>query len=321
MKYAKIVATGSYLPKRVLTNTELEKMVDTTDEWIRSRVGIKSRHIVSDGETLLDMLAESAKLIIERAGIKPNDVDGIVVGTTSNDYIFPSAANLLQARLGITNHCGTFDVQAACSGFIYAMSIAEQYIKTGKMKNVLVLGGEAISHYINWKDRGTCVLFGDGAGGVLLTGSDEPGIVSTHIHSDGQYKELLYAANHWHEEGDMVKRPQIVMEGKEVFKVAVNTLNDIVTEVLEENNLDKSEITWLVPHQANMRIITATAKKLGMPMDRVIVTVDTHGNTSAASIPLAFDTAVTDGRIKQGDLVLMEAFGGGFTWGSALIKM
>jgi 3-oxoacyl-[acyl-carrier-protein] synthase-3 len=261
MKNSKIVATGSYLPKKVLSNADLEKMVDTSDEWIQSRAGIKSRHIVGD-ETLLDMLEHSAKQIIERAGIAVNDIDGIIVGTTSNDYIFPSAGNLLQARLGITNNCGSFDVQAACSGFIYALSIADQFIKTGAMKNILVMGAEAISRYINWEDRATCVLFGDGAGGVLLTASEEPGLLSTHIHSDGRYKDCLHAANNWHEKGDMVKRPEIVMVGKEVFKAAVNTLNDIVTEVLEANKLEKSDITWLVPHQANMRIITATAKNI-----------------------------------------------------------
>ncbi len=320
MNYAKIVSTGSYLPKRVLTNAELEKMVDTTDEWICSRVGIKNRHIIGEDETLLDMVEAAARQIVERAGIEPNQIDGIIIGTTSNDYIFPSAANLLQARLGIKNCCGTFDVQAACSGFIYALSTADQFIKTGAMNTVLVMGAEAISHYINWKDRTTCVLFGDGAGGVLLTRSDKPGIMATHLHSDGSHKEYLYAANHWNEKGDTVKRPQVVMEGKEVFKVAVNTLNDLVEEVLVKSNLKKSDIDWLVPHQANMRIITATAKKLELPMDRVVVTVSEHGNTSAASIPLAFDTAVMDGRIQRDQLILMEAFGGGFTWGSALIR-
>lgn len=320
MKYAKIVATGSYLPERVLSNAELEKMVDTSDEWIFSRAGIKNRHIIGDDEMLSDMLEAAARKIIEDADIDVNTIDGIVVGTTSGDFIFPSSANELQARLGITNRCPSFDVQAACSGFLYALSIAEQYIKSGSMKNILVMGAEAISNYIDWKDRTTCVLFGDGAGGVLLSASDEPGIYSTHIHSDGKYRDALYAPHHWHEKGDMLERPVIKMEGKEVFKIAVNTLSEVVTEALEANNLDKSEIDWLVPHQANLRIITATAKKLGMPMEKVILTLEDHGNTSAASVPLALDAAVREGKIKTGDLLLLEAFGGGFTWGSSLVR-
>lgn len=318
--YSKIIGTGSFLPEKVLTNADLEKMVDTSHDWIVERTGIERRHVVSDGESLTDMLEAAATRALDAAGVKPNELDGIIIGTTSGEHVFPSSANELQARLGITNNCPTFDLQAACSGFIYALSVSDQFVKTGFMKKVLVIGAEVISKYIDWTDRGTCVLFGDGVGAVVLTASEEPGVLSTHIHSDGRHRHLLYADSHFFAKGDMVPRPKVKMQGKEVFKVAVNTLNDIVNETLEKNNLDKKDIDWLVPHQANLRIIQATAKKLELPMDRVIVTVHEQGNTSAASVPLALDEAVRSGKIKPGELVMLEAFGGGFTWGSALVR-
>lgn len=320
MMYGKILGTGSALPERIMTNADLEKMVDTTGEWIVSRSGIESRHIISDHESIADLLEKAARGAIEASGIEIDSLDGIIIGTTSGDYVFPSAACELQARLGMTNHCPAFDLQAACSGFIYALSVADQFIKSGAMKRILVMGAEVISNYVDWTDRSTCVLFGDGAGAVVLEASAEPGIVSTHIHADGRHLNLLYAKNDWRTKGNHIHRPHVKMEGREVFKVAVNTLDMIVEETLQKNNVSKEDIDWLVPHQANMRIITATAKKLDMPMERVVVTVDKHGNTSAASIPLALDIAVRDGRIKRGDLILLEAFGGGFTWGSALIR-
>lgn len=319
--YSKLIGTGSYLPERVLSNADFEKMIETTDEWIVSRSGIKNRHFIGEGQTVVDMVEIAAKRALEAAGIQAADLDGIIIGTTSGHRIFPSVANELQARLGITNNCPSFDLQAACSGFIYALSVSDQFIKTGYMKTVLVIGAEVISNYIDWTDRATCVLFGDGAGAAILTASTTPGILSTHIHSDGRYGHVLYADNHFGEKGDMLPRPKIKMEGKEVFKFAVNTLNDIVEETLAKNNLTKQDIDWLVPHQANLRIIQATAKKLDLPMERVVVTVHEQGNTSAGSVPLALDEAMRDGRIKAGELVMLEAFGGGFTWGSALIRV
>ncbi len=319
-QYSKILGTGSCLPSRTMSNADFEKMIDTSDEWIVSRSGIKNRHFVEGNQGLVDITEVAARKAIETSGLSVNQIDGIIIGTTSGDYVFPSAACDLQARLGITNHCPAFDIQAACSGFIYALSIADQFIKNGAMRYVLVVGGEVISNYINWEDRSTCVLFGDGAGAAVVGLSDEPGILSTHIHSDGRYRDLLYAKHAWKEEGKKITRPYIVMEGKEVFKIAVNTLNDIVEEALTANQLQKSDIDWLVPHQANLRIIAATAKKLDLPMERVVVTVAEQGNTSSGSIPLALDEAIRDGRIKRGELLLLEAFGGGFTWGSALVR-
>jgi 3-oxoacyl-[acyl-carrier-protein] synthase-3 len=319
-QYAKILGTGSCLPNKVMSNQDFEKMIDTNDEWIVSRSGIKNRHFVEDNQGLVDIIEVAARRAIEASGLSADQIDGIIVGTTSGDYVFPSAACDLQARLGIKNACPAFDIQAACSGFIYALSVADQFMKNGAMRYVLVVGGEVISNYINWEDRSTCVLFGDGAGAVVLGLSESPGILSTHIHADGRYRDLLYAKHAWKEQGKTITRPYIVMEGKEVFKVAVNTLNDMVEEALVANQLQKSDIDWLVPHQANLRIIVATAKKLDLPMERVVVTVAEQGNTSSGSIPLALDEAVRDGRIKRGELLLLEAFGGGFTWGSALIR-
>ena len=321
MSHARILGTGSYLPARVLTNAELERMVETTDQWIVERTGIRERHIVADDETSSTMGIEAARRALAAAGVDAQQIDLIVVATTTPDLVFPSTACLIQERLGI-RECPAFDVQAVCTGFVYALAIAEKFIRTGSARNALVIGSEVLSRIIDWKDRSTCVLFGDGAGAVVLGRSDEPGIVSAHLHADGQYKDLLcvptgIGTNH---RQDAALRPYVRMEGSEVFKVAVTTLGRIVDETLAANRMQQTDITWLVPHQANIRIIAATAKKLGLPMERVVVTVDRHGNTSAASIPLAFDEAVRDGRIRRGDTVLMEAFGGGFTWGAVLLR-
>ncbi len=320
MTYSRIIGTGSYLPEKILTNAELEKMVDTSDEWITDRTGIKKRHIV-DGQTTCDLAEQAARNAIEASGISIHDIDLIIVATTTPDRIFPSTACLLQDRLDI-HGSAAFDVQAVCTGFVYALGLADMFITTGKARNALVVGAETLSNIVDWTDRGTCVLFGDGAGAVVLSASEEQGILSTHLHADGQYKELLTVPAGLSENPELLKSGKAFMEmkGNEVFKVAVNTLGRIVDETLDANNMQKSDIDWLVPHQANIRIIKATARKLSMSMDNVVVTVDEHGNTSAASIPLALDIAVRDGRIKKGDTVLLEAFGGGFTWGSALLK-
>ena len=319
--YSKITGTGSYLPERILTNADLELMVDTSDEWIRSRTGIEKRHIAADDQSTCDLAEKAALSAIEAAGIKNDDIDLIIIGTTTPDLIFPSTACLLQQRLDI-HGCPAFDIQAVCTGFIYAMSVADQFISNGNAKCALVIGAECVSRIIDWKDRNTSVIFGDGAGAVILQASETPGILSTHIHADGQYQDLLKVPAGISSNYDMLKAEKafVTMQGNEVFKVAVNTLGRIVDETLEANSMQKEDIDWLVPHQANTRIISATAKKLGMSMDRVIVTVDQHGNTSAASVPLALDVAVRDGRIKANETVLLEAFGGGFTWGSVLLR-
>ena len=321
MTHARILSTGSYLPARVLTNAELERMVDTTDQWIVERTGIRERHLAADDETASTMGLEAARRALAAAGVEARQVDLIIVATTTPDLVFPATACLIQERLGV-HECPAFDVQAVCTGFVYALTIAEKFIRTGSARCALVIGSEVLSRIVDWKDRSTCVLFGDGAGAVVLGAADAPGIVSTHVHADGQYKDLLrvpcgIGTSH---RRDSALRPFVQMEGSEVFKVAVTTLGRIVDETLAANRMQQSDIKWLVPHQANIRIITATAKKLGLPMERVVLTVDRHGNTSAASIPLAFDEAVRDGRIQRGDTVLMEAFGGGFTWGSVLLR-
>lgn len=318
MTYARIAGTGSYLPDRILSNADLEKMVETTDEWIVERTGIRERHIAAENQVTSDLALEAAKKAIEAAGIDVQAIDLIIVATTTPDRIFPSTACILQAKLGIANGAPAFDVQAVCSGFVYGLTVADSFIKSGQAKCALVVGAETLSRITDYTDRGNCILWGDGAGAVILQASEQPGIVSTHIHADGRYQQLLYVDGgvSLKTEGQAYMR----MEGNAVFKVAVNTLDAIVDETLEANGLSKSDIQWLVPHQANIRIIQATAKKLGMSMDNVVLTVDRHGNTSAASIPLALDTAVRDGRIKAGEMVLMEAFGGGFTWGSVLVK-
>ncbi len=303
-----------------MENTELEKMVDTSDEWIKSRTGIHKRHIAAENETTCDLAEHAARLAMQAASVTADDIDLIIVATTTPDLVFPSTACLLQERLGVSG-TAAFDVQAVCTGFIYALSIADKFIKTGAATKALVVGAETLSNIIDWTDRDTCVLFGDGAGVVILEASEQPGIISTFLHADGQHKDLLMVPVGISTDYDSVKsgNAYMQMQGNEVFKMAVNTLGRIVDETLAANNLEKKDIDWLVPHQANTRIISATAKKLDMPMDKVVVTVDQHGNTSAASVPLALDVAVRDGRIQRGDKLLLEAFGGGFTWGSALI--
>ena len=315
--YTKIIGTGSYLPEQVRTNADLEKMVETSDEWIVSRTGIRERRIAAANETVSTMGYEAAKRALEMAGINNEQIGLIIVATTSATHAFPSAACQIQNMLEIKG-CPAFDVAAACAGFTYALSIADQYVKSGAVKHALVIGSDALARTLDPDDRGTIILFGDGAGAVVLGTSEEPGIISTHMHADGSYGELLTLPNldRVHPENPTY----LTMAGNEVFKVAVTELARIVDETLTANNLERSELDWLVPHQANLRIISATAKKLGMSMDSVVVTLDRHGNTSAASVPSALDEAVRDGRIKPGQLVLLEAFGGGFTWGSALVR-
>ncbi|MDC1287987.1 ketoacyl-ACP synthase III [Gammaproteobacteria bacterium] len=321
MSYARITGTGGYLPDNVMTNHDLEKMVETSDQWIRERTGIEQRHIAADDETTVDLAEKASRSAIEAAGIDPADIDLIVFATSTPDKIFPSSACILQARLDI-HGCPAFDIQAVCTGFIYALAIAEKFIQSGSVRTALVVGAEVFSRILNWQDRDTCVLFGDGAGAVILQADDETGILSSHIHADGKYENLLWVPHGVGDGFDQVKAGKafVEMRGNEVFKIAVNTLGRIVDETLEANDMEKSDIDWLVPHQANIRIITATARKLKMSMEQVVVTVNKHGNTSAASVPLALDVAVRDGRIKRGELLLLEAFGGGFTWGSVLVR-
>jgi 3-oxoacyl-[acyl-carrier-protein] synthase-3 len=319
-RYAKVLGTGGYLPAEIRTNDYISQTVDTSDSWIVERTGIKSRHIAGADESAASMAEIAARQAIAAADIDPNEIDLIIVTTGTPDRVYPSTGCLLQQRLGIKN-CVAFDVQAACSGSIFALSIADQYIKTGAVKKALIVGSEVNSRIIDWSDRGTCILFGDGAGAVLLGASDSAGILSTHIHSDGEFEDLLYCPNpNAAAVSSVAELPYISMRGNEVFKVAVNTLGRIVDETLNANNMEQSDIDWLVPHQANIRIIAATAKKLKMSMDQVILTVEEQGNTSSASILLALNEGVRDGRIKRGQVVLLEAFGAGFTWGSALIK-
>ena len=320
--FARIAGTGSYLPEKLLTNDDLAKQVDTSDEWIRSRTGIRERHIAAEGETTGDLGYHAAVRALEAAGVDASEIDMIVVGTTTPDLIFPSTACLIQARLGISG-CAAMDVNAACSGFLYALSVADKFIRCGDVKTALVIGSETLSRIVDWTERTTSVLFGDGAGAVVLKADSETGILSTHLHADGAKKELL-----WNPVGVSVgfkaDEPncgaRINMKGNDVFKYAVKALDSVVDETLEANGLSKHDLDWLIPHQANLRIIEATAKRLEMPMDRVVVTVDRHGNTSSGSVPLALDEAVRSGRVQRGQLLLLEAFGGGFTWGSALLR-
>jgi 3-oxoacyl-[acyl-carrier-protein] synthase-3 len=296
-------------------------MVETTDQWITERTGIKKRHIAGDNETTVDLAEHAARQAIEASGLVPQDIDLIILATTTPDRVFPSSACLLQHRLDI-HGCAAFDIQAVCTGFVYALGVADKFIRSGTHRHALVIGAETLSRIVDWTDRGTCVLFGDGAGAVVLGASEKQGILSTHLHADGQYKDLL-STNGGISEGynnDVDGTAYITMQGNEVFKMAVNTLGRIVDETLAENGLEKSDVDWLVPHQANIRIINATAKKLKIKTDHVVITVQEHGNTSAASVPLALNEAVRDGRIKRGDMLLLEAFGGGFTWGSALLR-
>lgn len=319
--YSRIVGTGRYLPEKILTNAELETMVQTTSEWILSRTGIERRHIAADHESTSTMATEAARKAMEAAGVGPEEIDFVIVGTTTPDRIFPNVGCLVANALGF-GEAPAMSVEAACSGFIYALSIADKYIRCGEAKCALVIGAETLSRIVDWEDRQTCVLFGDGAGAVILKPSEEEGVISTHLNANGAYKDLLYSTGgvSCPRDSDELGEARIKMRGNEVFKVAVTKLGEIVQQTLAANNLEKSDIDWLIPHQANNRIITATAKKLGMPMERVILTVQDHGNTSAASVPLALDVAVRSGKLKHGDLLLLEAFGGGFTWGSALIR-
>ena len=320
--YSRIAGTGSYLPSKVLTNDDLSKIVDTSDEWIASRTGIRERHIAAEGETTVDLGLQASLRALEAAGVEPSEIDLIIFGTTTPDLVFPSSACLMQQRLGIAG-CGAFDVNAACSGFLYALSVADKFIKSGDAKTVLVVGAETLTRMVDWTDRTTCVLFGDGAGAVVLKADSETGILSTHLHADGSKKELLWnpvGVSAGFDASATNVGVRIEMAGSDVFKYAVKALDSVVEETLEANGLDRHDIDWLIPHQANLRIIEATAKRLDMPMERVVVTVDRHGNTSSGSVPLALDEAVRSGKVQRGQLVLLEAFGGGFTWGSALLR-
>ncbi len=321
MNYARIIGTGGYLPEQVLSNAELEQRVDTSAEWIRERTGIEQRHVAAEGETTSDLAYHAATRALEMAQIPATSLDLIVVATTTPDHVFPSVATQVQERLQAFG-CAAFDVQAVCSGFIYALSVAEQFIRTGAARRALVIGAETFTRILDWTDRGTCILFGDGAGAVILEASSEPGIISSHLHADGRYKELLWVPNGVSSGYARTRENAafVHMKGNEVFKVAVNTLGRMVEETLTANQLSPADLDWLIPHQANLRIISATARKLHMPMEKVVVTVQNHANTSAASVPLALDTAVRDGRVQRGQLLLLEAFGGGFTWGSALVR-
>lgn len=318
-RYSRIIGTGGYLPERVVTNAELETRVDTTDAWITERTGIKQRHIAAEGEFTLDLAEQASRAALSAAGLA--SVDLIVVATTTPDRVFPSTACLLQARLGMRG-CPAFDVQAVCAGFAYALSVADHYVKAGTAQTALVVGAETFSRIIDWTDRNTCVLFGDGAGAVVLRADNTPGILSTHIHADGEYANCLHVPHGVSNNlaSVMAGTAYVEMSGKEVFRVAVQKLGEIVDEALSANGLERKDVDFLVPHQANIRIISATARKLGLSMERVVLTVAEHGNTSAASIPLALDVAARRGDFSEGDRLLLEGFGGGFTWGGALLE-
>lgn len=317
--YSRIAGTGGYLPAKVLSNKDLESAVETSDEWIFSRTGIRQRHIAADNESASDLALQASRRALEAAGINAQDLSLIIVATTTSDMVFPSTACILQAKLGAKN-CPAFDVQAVCSGFVYALATADNFIRSGAYQNVLVVGAEIYSRILDWQDRSTCVLFGDGAGAVVLQRSETPGILSSHLHADGSHAHILSVPGSVRG-GAVSGRPLLQMEGNAVFKFAVRVLGEVAEEALAANQLDKSQIDWLIPHQANIRIIQATAKKLGLPLEKVVTTVDHHANTSAASVPLALDVAVRDGRIQPGQLVLLEGVGGGFTWGAVLLRM
>lgn len=319
MKYTRIIGTGSYLPSKLLTNADLEKMVDTTDEWILTRTGVKRRHIMAEGETTTTMAEIAARRAIDASGIDKNKIQLIIVATSTPQTLFPNTACSLQHNLGITaGACPAFDISVACSGFIYALSIADQYIRSGAIECALIVGADSLTKFVDWTDRSTCVLFSDGAGAAVLKADNEPGVYSTHLHADGGYGDSLYLSGTLYDN----KEPRLIkMLGNKLFKIAVNKLDEVVEETLKANNIDKSQIDWLIPHQANLRIITATAKKLNLPMERVILTIEDQGNTSAASVPLALDIGVRDGRVKKDNLILLEVFGAGLGWGSALIKL
>jgi 3-oxoacyl-[acyl-carrier-protein] synthase-3 len=319
-KFSYILGTGGYLPAKTLSNKDMEKIVDTTDEWIVERTGIRNRHIMGPDENTTSMALAAAQRAIEAAKIDPKKIQLIIVATSLPDNLFPNTAVKVQKALGLdSKDIPAFDISAACSGFIYALSIADQYIKNGSVENALIIGSESLSRIVDWSDRTTCILFSDGAGAAVIGASDEPGVYSTHLHANGSYTDLLYLSGSLYD----YKNPEpryLRMRGNEVFKVAVNKLGSVVDETLTSNKIDKSEIDWLVPHQANLRIITAMAKKLNVSMDKVILTIEDQANTSAASIPLALDIGIRDGRIKRGDLMLLEAFGAGFVWGASLIR-
>ena len=321
MNYARITGTGGYLPATVLTNAELEHRIETTADWIVERTGVEQRHIAAPGETTCDLAEQASRRALESAGLEPGDIDLIILGTTTPDHVFPSVATQLQHRLGCYGG-PAFDVQAVCTGFVYALDIASRFIRTGGARRALVVGADTFTRIIDWQDRGTCILFGDGAGAVLLEAADAPGIIDSRLHADGRYKELLWvpAGVSSGYEQTRANAAFVEMRGSEVFKVAVTTLKDIAEQILAANNMTVADVDWLIPHQANRRILAATAKRLGLPEERMIDCVRTHGNTSAASVPLALDVAVRDGRIQRGDTLLLEGFGGGFTWGAALLK-
>ncbi len=316
--YSRIIGTGSYLPEKILTNQDLESMVDTSDEWIRTRTGIEQRHIAAEGQMASDLALKASQNAIDAAGLQAKDIDLIIVATTTPDMIFPSTACILQNKLG-TSRGPAFDIQAVCSGFIYALATADMFVSSGKVRNALVVGTEVYSRIMDWNDRTTCVLFGDGAGAVVLARDQKPGILSSHLHADGSYNQVLSAPASIHS-GKIQGTPFVTMEGSTVFKFAVKVLEEAVLEALQENQLQASDIDWLIPHQANIRIITSIAKKLGIPEEKVVKTVSQHGNTSAASVPLALDQAVRDGRILPGQHIILEGVGGGFTWGSVLVR-
>jgi 3-oxoacyl-[acyl-carrier-protein] synthase-3 len=318
--YSRIAGTGKYLPDRIMTNFDLEKLVDTSDEWIRTRTGIERRHIAADDQATSDLAYRAAAIALEDAGLDPEDIDFVLVGTTTPDLIFPNVGCLVQEKLGIPGGTPAFSLEAACSGFLYALGVADLFVRSGQSKRALVIGAETMSRIIDWTDRETCVLFGDGAGAIVLEQADEPGIMFSKLAADGRYRDLLYASSGVSAPAKDPGGSALRMKGNEVFRVAVKTLETIVDQVVEANGLKKGEIDWLIPHKAHIRIIQATAKRLQMPMERVILTVQEHGNTSAASVPMALDTAVRDGRVKRGDLLLLEAFGGGFTWGASLVR-
>jgi 3-oxoacyl-[acyl-carrier-protein] synthase III len=318
--YSRINGTGSYLPEKILTNKDLEKFVDTSDEWIVARTGIRERHIAADHENASDLALHASRRAIEAAGVRPDDVDLIIVATSTPDMIFPSTAAILQDKLGIKNSGAAFDVQAVCSGFVYALATADKFIRSGDHQCALVVGTEIFSRILDWNDRGTCVLFGDGAGAVILQASERPGILSSHLHADGSYNNILCVPGTLNR-GQPMGDPLLKMDGQAVFKLAVKVLEDVALEALAANRMSISDVDWLIPHQANTRIMSATGKKLGIAPEKVVVTVDLHGNTSAASIPLALDVAVRDGRILAGHTVLLEGVGGGFTWGSVLLNL
>ena len=321
MIYSKIAGTGKYLPDHILTNKDLEEMVDTSDDWIKSRTGVEKRHIASDDQSTSDLAYEAAKIAIRNSSTNLDEIDLIIVGTCTPDLVFPNTATLVQEKLGIGG-CPAFSLETACSGFIYAAAVADKFIKVGEAKCALVIGADCLSRLLDWTDRSTCVLFGDGAGAVILKPSSESGIISCHLGSDGQYKDLLCypigPSKDLHKAGS--SDAKLLMSGNEVFKVAVRTLGKLAEKTLRDNDIDQEKLDWLVPHQANMRIIKATAKRLKLPLSKVILTVQDHGNSSSASIPMALDVGIEDGRIQRGQLILMEGFGGGFTWGSILMR-